>query len=85
MQKSDIENKIKGVLESYGLEAKQLNSNAILVNDLGLDSLDLAELILITEKTFDISISFDNDNINTVGDLVNTIENNLNTNLINKT
>ena len=74
MNKVYIEKEIKGVLENYGLEAKELNDNASFTNDLGLDSLDLAELILTVEQIFDISMSFDNDNIKTIADLVNSIE-----------
>lgn len=84
MDKADIEKKIKGVLEHYGLDEKQLSTNASFIYDLGLDSLDFAELILTVEQIFDISISFKKDNIDTIGDLVNTIESMLNTNFIKK-
>ena len=73
MNKTEVTKKVKIVLADYGLNEKQLRPEASFTNDLGLDSLDFAELILKTEQTFDISISFEYDDINTVGDLVNTI------------
>ena len=79
MNRKEITNKLEEVLEEYGLERKQLSANASFTNDLGLDSLDFAELILKTEQIFDTSISFEHDNIDTINDLINIVENQVNT------
>ena len=84
MNKAAIEERVKEILEAYGLHSRQLESNASFINDLGLDSLEMAELILTAEHSFDISISYDNDYIDTINDLVNTIEGLLKMNLSNK-
>ncbi len=82
MNKTEIEKEVKIILNNYGLDTKQLEPNASFINDLRLDSLDFAELILTVEQIFDISISFNHDNIHTIGDLVNTIDSMLKTNLL---
>jgi len=82
MNRIEITRKIKVVLENYGLESKQLTPDASFINDLGFDSLEFAELILTAEHIFDTSIPFENGNIHTINDLVDTIENLLNTNLL---
>jgi len=79
MNRKEITNKLEEILEEYGLERKQLTADASFVNDLGLDSLDFAELILKTEQIFDTSISFEHNNIYTIKDLINIIENQVNT------
>lgn len=84
MNKAAIEEKVKSILEAYGLNSGQLESNASFINDLGLDSLEIAELILTAEHSFDISISFEYDGIDTISDLVNTIEGILTSSLSNK-
>lgn len=48
-----------------------------LIDDLGADSLDAVEIIMNIEDEFDISVDEDHiDNIKTVGDIVNYIEDN---------
>ena len=74
MNRVEISKNIKEVLENYGIPPKELKPTTSFINDLGLDSLDFAELILTVEQIFDVSISFDHDNIHTIDDLVNTIE-----------
>ena len=73
MNKTEVSKTVKEVLANYGLDEKQLTADASFSHDLGLDSLDFAELILKVEQIFDTSISFEDDNINTLGDLVNII------------
>ncbi|MBN2711798.1 MAG: acyl carrier protein [Planctomycetes bacterium] len=46
------------------------------VDDLGADSLDIAELVMEFEDEFDISIPEDEEGIKTVEDAVNYIEKN---------
>jgi len=84
MNKKEITKKVKVVLENYGLEEKQLTSNASFMKDLGFDSLDFAELILTIEQEFDLSIYLDQVKlpINTIHDLVTTLNEVLNANTL---
>lgn len=57
------------------LDEDVVTLESIIREDLGADSLDLADLVEIFEKEFDMSISDDDlENIVTVGDLVRYIE-----------
>ena len=64
--------KIKELLiNEMQVDEKLITLDAELVNDLGVNSLELADLILLCEETFDIEI--DDDDIHrfiTVGDVV---------------
>ena len=52
-----IKDKIKTILiEKLGIVPTQITDDANLVKDLGVDSLDYAELVLEFEQTFDIRI-----------------------------
>ncbi len=46
-------------LEKKNLSAKDLKPEAMLINDLNLDSLDMAELLVMAEDTFSIKIPLD--------------------------
>ena len=57
----EIADKIKHILvEKMGLAETEITPDANLVKDLGIDSLDYAELVMEFEQTFDIRIP-DND------------------------
>ncbi|WAM30324.1 acyl carrier protein [Myxococcus sp. NMCA1] len=57
------------VLEQSGAESSQVTDGASLVDDLGMDWLDLAEFFMALEREFDISIPDEHTElINTVGD-----------------
>ena len=86
MDKAEITSKVKDVLEIYGLSEKQFTLNDSFRKDLGFDSLDYAELILTMEQEFNLSIYLDQvkSPINTIFDLVNTIDEDLNTNSLKK-
>ena len=65
--------KIKDILvEELQIKASDITLEAELVNDLGINSLELADLIMVFEETFDIEIS-ENEirKFLTVGDIVN--------------
>ena len=85
MENQLLENPIFHSLQSrlidYGLNEKSISPKASLSNDLGLDSLDFAELIMDMENTFDIPIPYDKveRNCKTVEDLVKIIEGELKT------
>jgi len=86
MNKAEITTKVKTVLESYGWNEKQLTPDVYFIKDLGFDWLDYAELILTMEQEFDLSIYLEQVKwpINTIFDLVNTIDEVLNTNGLKK-
>lgn len=68
--------KIKEILiEEMQIDAENITLEAELVNDLGVNSLELADLILLCEEKFDIEIN-DEDihKFITVGDVVNYLE-----------
>lgn len=65
--------KIKNILvEELQIKESDITPEAELVNDLGINSLELADLIMVFEETFDLEIS-ENDirKFLTVGDIVN--------------
>jgi acyl carrier protein len=61
--------------EKLGYEKAQLNEDKDLVNDLGIDSLDMVEIIMGTEEKFGVKIDDDKiREIKTVGDLIKKAE-----------
>jgi acyl carrier protein len=68
--------KLKAILvEELSLNADDITPSAELVNDLGINSLDLADLVLLCEDEF--GIEFSEDDIHkfiTVGDVVEFLE-----------
>ncbi len=65
--------KIKEILvDELQIKESDITPEAELVNDLGINSLELADLIMVFEETFDLEIS-ENDirKFLTVGDIVN--------------
>lgn len=65
--------KIKNLLvEELSVDEAAINPDAELVNDLGINSLELADLVLQCEERFDIEISDDEiHKFVTVGDVAN--------------
>lgn len=65
--------KIKNLLvEELSVDEAAINPEAELVNDLGINSLELADLVLQCEERFDIEISDDEiHKFVTVGDVAN--------------
>lgn len=56
----EIAEKIKQILiEKMGLVETEITPDANLIKDLGIDSLDYAELVMEFEQTFDIRIPDD--------------------------
>lgn len=57
MNKEEIINKINVFLvEEFELEADQLKPEAMLKSDLGIDSLDFVDIIVIIERTFGFKV-----------------------------
>jgi acyl carrier protein len=65
----------KIIVERLGVDPAEVTEVASFQNDLGADSLDIVELIMEFEKTFDIEIPDDDasDKISTVGDAIKYI------------
>jgi acyl carrier protein len=62
-----------------GVDESEVTNEASFTNDLGADSLDTVELIMEFEKEFNIAIPDDqSENIQTVGDAISFIEENVN-------
>ncbi len=76
---SDIYDKVvKIIVEELAVDEDEITSEASFIDDLGADSLDVVELVMAFEEEFDIEIpDEDAENIETVQDAVNYIEENL--------
>ena len=68
--------KLKNILvEELSLNPDEITPNAELANDLGINSLELADLVLLCEDEFGIEFSEDDiHKLITVGDVVNYLE-----------
>ncbi|MFP4476374.1 MAG: acyl carrier protein [Desulfatibacillaceae bacterium] len=74
-----VEEKVKKVVaEKLNVDQSEVLPESVLVDDLGADSLDLVELVMAMEETFDIEISDDDaERIRTVEDAINYIKANI--------
>ena len=65
------------ICDQLELEEDQVTMDSILLEDLGADSIDLADLVMTFEDEFDMEISDEAlENIKTVSDIVKFIEEN---------
>jgi acyl carrier protein len=63
------------LIEKLGVAESEINPDTNLVKDLGIDSLDYAEIVMDFEQTFDIKIPDDDaEKLVTIGAAVNYIE-----------
>ena len=63
------------ILDVIKVDESKITLDASLENDLGADSLDAVEIIMLLEDEFDLSLDDEaTQNIKTVGDLVSHIE-----------
>ena len=72
----DVQHKINAILiEKLGIPESQITSDASFVRDLGIDSLDYAELVMEFEQTFDVKIPDDDaEKMQTIGQAVSYIQ-----------
>ena len=61
------------VVEKMEVSRDRVTPETRFIEDLGADSLDIAELVMEFEEAFDISIPDDQEGVRTVGDAVNFI------------
>jgi len=75
----DIEEQVKNiVVEQLGVSVDEVVPEASFVDDLGADSLDLVELVMVLEEEFGKEIpDEDAEKIQTVHDVINYIKNNM--------
>jgi len=58
------------IAEQLGVDSAEMTPEANILDDLGADSLDVVELVMALEETFDIEISDDDaEGIRTIGDV----------------
>jgi acyl carrier protein len=71
-----VEEKVKKIIaEKLSVEVDEVVPEASFVDDLGADSLDLVELIMAMEESFDVEISDDEaEKLQTVQDAINYIK-----------
>ena len=76
MAKEEIFDKLKElVVEQLGVEEDEVTMEATMQDDLGADSLDLVDLVMSVEEEFGVKVADEDlENIKTVGDIVNYIE-----------
>ena len=70
-----LEQIIELIADELSLEASTITKNTNLEEDLNVDSLDVVELVMRIEETFDIEISDEAAaNLKTVEDILNYVE-----------
>ncbi|HMP98659.1 MAG TPA: acyl carrier protein [Cyclobacteriaceae bacterium] len=73
--KSTFEGVKEILTNKLGIVESEITADANLVRDLGIDSLDYAEIVMEFEQTFDIKIpDQDAEKLSTVGSAVNYID-----------
>lgn len=75
----DVSKRVAQILiEKLGIAESEITPDANLVKDLGIDSLDYAEIVMDFEQTFDIKIPDDDaEKLSTIGNAVKYIESKL--------
>ncbi len=70
--------KVKEIIcDQLGVDADSIEMNTSITDDLSADSLDMIETLMAIEDEFDLEIPDEEvENLKTVGDLVNYIQNN---------
>ena len=73
-----VEERVKEIIcEQLGVEEDEVVPSATFIEDLGADSLDTVELVMLIEKEFNIEIpDEDAEKIATVGDAISYIKEN---------
>jgi len=76
MKQRDIQQQLIEILKEMGILEKAITEKASFYKDLGLDSLDFAELIMVLENKFNVEIPMmEAEQIQTVKQATNYIEN----------
>ena len=69
---AEVEDKVAGIIiEQLGITREEIVAEASFIDDLGADSLDIVELVMTLEETFDIEIPDDDaEKMQTIADAV---------------
>jgi len=80
MDRKGIESKVKEFLiEEFEIEESAIHAEAHLKDDLGIESLDFVDIVVIIEKEFNFKVKReDMANVRTLNDLYNYIEEHIN-------
>ena len=72
----DVSSKVKKIVADHlGIDESKVTEESSFIDDLGADSLDTVELVMVLEEAFDIEIPDEAaEGIATVGDAVKFIE-----------
>jgi len=74
-----VEDRVKEIIvQQLNVEESEVHPDALFIDDLGADSLDLVEMIMAMEEEFDLSIEDeDAEKIKTVQDAIDYIASNV--------
>lgn len=79
MTQKNIQKEVVTILNNMGISEKAITTKASFIKDLGLDSLDFAELVMELETAFNMDIPIlEVEKINTVNEVVTYIDNRMN-------
>lgn len=76
---AEVEDKVAGIIiDQLGITREEIVAEASFIDDLGADSLDIVELVMAMEETFDIEIPDDDaEKIQTIGDAFSYVKEHL--------
>ena len=76
---ANLEERVANIIvEQLGATREEIVPEASFIDDLGADSLDIVELVMAMEETFDIEIPDDDaEKIQTIGDAVSYLKDKL--------
>lgn len=79
MTQKNIHQEVVTILNNMGISEKAITTKASFIKDLGLDSLDFAELVMELETAFNMEIPIlEVEKINTVNEVITYIDNRMN-------
>jgi acyl carrier protein len=73
---NDLSDRIQSIVaDQLGVESSEVTKDASILDDLGADSLDVVELVMILEEVFDIEVPDDAvEEMRTIGDVQRFVE-----------
>jgi acyl carrier protein len=73
---NDLSDRIQSIVaDQLGVEPSEVTKDASILDDLGADSLDVVELVMILEEAFDIEVPDDAvEEMRTIGDVQRFVE-----------
>ena len=79
MAMDEVRRKVVDIIANQlGVDKEQITPGANVIDDLGADSLDIVELVMALEESFDLEIpDEDAEKIRTVQDILSYLESNL--------